>query len=199
MIKCNPWNILVLVLNVHIYICIIPGFKIIRPEIVHACLIRLIGIRSSRSSSQSWILCGLKNKNNNNIKSHSGKGEKREEKKMHSHNNSLGNLFFIFYFFFSPLCTPSEVDRVKNFVVFSTVHKGLPFFLRALSPFPPARYLFLNNTRTRTITNTKTHTHTYIRKHVQTCTLTDSRAHAHVHIPSGYIIVFNSDNTVCVH
>lgn len=108
------------------------GFKTIGSETVHACLIRLIGISGSRSSSQSWIHCGLKSNNNNNNKE-LYRGKRRKKPAQPCYNTR--RVIYILFIFFTPLCTPSEVDRVKNFVVFSTVRaaKVIPFLSLSLS------------------------------------------------------------------
>lgn len=100
--------------------------------------------------------CGLKNNNNNNDKEPQWK--RRKEKKMHSRNNTLGNLFL----FFTPLYTPSEVDRVKKFRRFlNGPQRFTLFFLLSSPPFGAlTHYLFLNNAHT--LAHLRTYTCIYV-------------------------------------
>jgi len=88
----------------------------------------------------------LKNNNNNNKELQRKKAKKNPAQPCYNTRRVIYILFI--YFFFTPLCTPSEVDRVKNFVVFSTVRsKGSYPSLSPNHPPGPVRCLFLYNTR----------------------------------------------------
>lgn len=96
---------LYLMVCIYIHIIMPVRFKTIGPETVHACLIRLIGISGSRSSSQSWIHCGLKNNNNNNNKELQRKKAKGKAKKNPTQPcyNTRRVIYILFiYLFFLP-------------------------------------------------------------------------------------------------